>query len=366
MEQFIGAALVSWLRTGAVRRYTLSSELLDLPNERSLHRIPTPRGGGGAVALVTLAGLNAAALCEGGPGRSRVGPRRWRRAGRRGRFAGRPPQRERVHSRAGARHRRRLGGLLALGWTHPGRRRGSGLDRVGHQSLQLHGRHRRPRRCGGGCGRDHCRNAAPDGRAARPRDGRVPSGGGGGGVSWVELVARANLPGGRRLGLPGVHVRDAGADLGPLGAVPLELWLLVLGVFVFDATVTLLRRVVHGERWYQAHCSHAYQRLVQAGSTHAEATNGVLLVNLGLGVLAWLAQSGRLPVAVPCSGIVVLTVLYLAIERRRPMFPDASVPALPRLERRRPRFPDASGPTRPRPVPGGNAMPVLGRRAGSG
>jgi hypothetical protein len=56
----------------------------------------------------------------------------------------------------------------------------------------------------------------------------------------------------------------------------------------------------------------------------------VLLLNLVLGALAWLAQTGRLSVAAAVlAGIVVLTVLYLVIERRRPMFTDGADPTLP-------------------------------------
>ena len=62
VSAFLGAALVSWFLTGAMRRYALRSELLDVPNERSLHRTPIPRGGGVAVVLVTLAGLTTAGL----------------------------------------------------------------------------------------------------------------------------------------------------------------------------------------------------------------------------------------------------------------------------------------------------------------
>ncbi|MEJ2442916.1 MAG: glycosyltransferase family 4 protein [Exilibacterium sp.] len=36
-------------------------------------------------------------------------------------------------------------------------------------------------------------------------------------------------------------------------------WLILLGVFFVDATVTLVRRVLRGEKFYQAHRSHAYQ-----------------------------------------------------------------------------------------------------------
>jgi len=104
----------------------------------------------------------------------------------------------------------------------------------------------------------------------------------------------------------------------------------ILGVFLFDATLTLLRRMARGERWYQAHRSHAYQRLVQAGASHRLVTVLALLVNVGLGLLACLAQSGLLPTAAAAlAGILVLAVVYLAIERRRPMYAAAPDPTLP-------------------------------------
>ena len=69
---------------------------------------------------------------------------------------------------------------------------------------------------------------------------------------------------------------------------------------------------------------------MQAGSTHAQVTIRVLLVNLVLGALAWLAQSDRVPTAAAVlAGIVVVAVLYLAIERRRPMGSGAPDPTLP-------------------------------------
>jgi len=47
-------------------------------------------------------------------------------------------------------------------------------------------------------------------------------------------------------------------------AVSLELvtfwsWLILFGVFLVDASLTLIRRMHLGERWYEAHCTHAYQ-----------------------------------------------------------------------------------------------------------
>ncbi|HEX2190364.1 MAG TPA: hypothetical protein VHG51_15760, partial [Longimicrobiaceae bacterium] len=49
------AGAASWLLTGAVRRYALARSILDVPNQRSSHTVPTPRGGGIAVAGVFLA-----------------------------------------------------------------------------------------------------------------------------------------------------------------------------------------------------------------------------------------------------------------------------------------------------------------------
>jgi len=40
---------ISWALTSLVRRYALATRLLDLPNERSSHTVPTPRGGGVAI-----------------------------------------------------------------------------------------------------------------------------------------------------------------------------------------------------------------------------------------------------------------------------------------------------------------------------
>lgn len=47
----------SAILTGLIRRYALKSNLLDIPNSRSSHQQPTPRGGGAAFVLVFLLGL---------------------------------------------------------------------------------------------------------------------------------------------------------------------------------------------------------------------------------------------------------------------------------------------------------------------
>lgn len=69
-------------------------------------------------------------------------------------------------------------------------------------------------------------------------------------------------------------------------------WLILLGVFIVDATITLLVRVARGERWYEAHCSHAYQHASRRHGSHRPVTIGVALLNVfWLWPLAWQAQS---------------------------------------------------------------------------
>lgn len=45
------------------------------------------------------------------------------------------------------------------------------------------------------------------------------------------------------------------------GALSLWCWVILLAVFLVDATCTLLRRILRGDRFYEAHRSHAYQYL---------------------------------------------------------------------------------------------------------
>lgn len=52
------------------------------------------------------------------------------------------------------------------------------------------------------------------------------------------------------------------------GLFPLWLSVLVFSPFVIDATLTLVRRTLRGERIWEAHRNHYYQRLVQAGWSH--------------------------------------------------------------------------------------------------
>jgi Fuc2NAc and GlcNAc transferase len=109
------------------------------------------------------------------------------------------------------------------------------------------------------------------------------------------------------------------------GSLPISLWFLLLGVFIFDATVTLVRRLLNRETWYSAHRSHAYQRLVISGWSHQRVVCGVVAVNVVLATLVLLAWR-RPALFLPCvvAGVFLLSVIYMLIDRRRPMYAEAN------------------------------------------
>jgi len=95
------------------------------------------------------------------------------------------------------------------------------------------------------------------------------------------------------------------------GTMSLWSWVLLLGAFIVDASVTLVRRIVTGKPFYQAHRQHAYQHAALRYKSHGVVTRTVLLLNiLLLFPLAWLAS--RHPehgVYFAAFGIVPLIVL---------------------------------------------------------
>jgi len=103
------------------------------------------------------------------------------------------------------------------------------------------------------------------------------------------------------------------------GAIPAVVWLLLLGVFFGDATLTVVRRLLRREPIFKAHRSHAYQRAPQAGLTHARVAATVLLLNAVLALLA-AAALFRPRLFLPALGaaVVVLLVPYLRVERAVP------------------------------------------------
>ncbi|MGE0886288.1 MAG: glycosyltransferase family 4 protein [Blastocatellales bacterium] len=65
--------------------------------------------------------------------------------------------------------------------------------------------------------------------------------------------------------------------------------LLIFGTFIYDAVFTLIRRALRGEKLWEAHRSHLYQRLVIAGQSHrrVSVTYYGLSALLGAGGVAY-------------------------------------------------------------------------------
>lgn len=57
-------------------------------------------------------------------------------------------------------------------------------------------------------------------------------------------------------------------------------WVILLGAFVVDATVTLARRVIRGDTFYEAHRTHAYQLAAQHLGSHTVVTLVYCTVNV--------------------------------------------------------------------------------------
>lgn len=85
-------------------------------------------------------------------------------------------------------------------------------------------------------------------------------------------------------------------------------WAILLGVFIVDATVTLFRRVRRGQRPHEAHRSHAYQYASRRLRAHRPVSLTVGAINvLWLLPWAWAAASGRV------DGVLATVVAYLPL-----------------------------------------------------
>ncbi|CAH2790507.1 MAG: Undecaprenyl-phosphate alpha-N-acetylglucosaminyl 1-phosphate transferase (EC [uncultured Paraburkholderia sp.] len=88
--------------------------------------------------------------------------------------------------------------------------------------------------------------------------------------------------------------------------------------FIGDASVTLLKRLLRGEKFWQAHREHYYQRLVQSGFGHAPTTWVWYLVMVaGIMLALWAMEVAVLyQWLVVVAWAVVLVVAGLCIDRR--------------------------------------------------
>ncbi|MCE9659491.1 MAG: glycosyltransferase family 4 protein [Burkholderiales bacterium] len=322
----------TWALTSSVRRYALHSDLVDRPNERSSHTVPTPRGGGIAIvvsylALVAVFAFRepgaerlAAALLGGGGLVALLGfiddrrplPARWRFAGHLlaaawviAWFGPLPPAPI-------------FGPVIDLG---PGAYFVSGLYLVWsiNQFNFM----------------DGIDGIASLEAIAVALGGAFlwwltqPQGGWQLAVAFAACVAGFlvwNFPKAR------IFMGDAGS--GFLGYVVATLalwscstlphlfwsWIILGGAFMVDSTVTLVRRVALGERFNQAHRSHAYQYAARRYGSHPFVSIAFFAVTaLWLLPLATLVALGRLDgawgVVIAYTPLMILAFHYKAGNR---------------------------------------------------
>lgn len=302
-----GIAVVSVLLTGALRRYALARSLLDIPNARSSHSVPTPRGGGLAIVASFLAALPVLGMAG-----ALSWPALWALAGGgalvalvgfvddHGHIA--VPWRLVIHFAAAGWVLIKLGGVppvalfgfsaaqsgpLALGvmavyvvWLLNLYNFMDGIDGIaGVEAICV---------AGGG--------ALLYAWVGQPGQAMVPLTLG----AAVSGFLVWNFPPAR------IFMGDAGSGfLGLiLGALSLQAgweapalfwaWLVLLGVFVVDATLTLARRLARGERVWEAHRSHAYQHAARRCGRHLPVTLAVGAINLLwlLPIALWVSSGG--------------------------------------------------------------------------
>jgi Fuc2NAc and GlcNAc transferase len=97
-------------------------------------------------------------------------------------------------------------------------------------------------------------------------------------------------------------------------ATNLWIWIILFGVYWFDATLTLVRRKLNKEKLSQAHKKHAYQRLTQSGWSHFKVTNYSILLNIVLFCIVYFVTN--IFVAFVFALIVlILTMKYIDLKK---------------------------------------------------
>jgi len=325
---------VSLFLTGALRRYALARSLIDIPNARSSHSVPTPRGGGVAIVVSFLLSLPvmawsgllawplAWALLGAGAGIAVLGflddhghiAARWRLLG---------------HFCAASWALLWLGGLppvtlfglmvdlswighalaaVYLVWLLNLYNFMDGIDGIASvEAICV---------CLGGALLYALQGAV----SSAPFSDLLV----------VLLLAAAvlgflfwNFPPAR------IFMGDAGSGfLGiTLGVMSLQAawiapqllwsWLILLGVFVVDATFTLLCRLWRGDKVYEAHRSHAYQHASRQYGRHLPVTLIVGAINIFwlLPIALWVGAGeleGLLGVGIAYAPLVWLAIKFRA------------------------------------------------------
>ncbi len=306
----ICVAIVTFLfatfATGLVRRHALRNAILDIPNVRSSHVTPTPRGGGLAMVIAFMGALVFLVVGRTAAIQHDAGADRGRRCGCIDGVFGRSQFLAREHSNLRSHRCCDIGGD-ARGWY---RRADTSASRVAWRFG--------PAVCLAVAALIWSTNLfnfmdGIDGIAGSEAVFMAGAGallnwkfGGDDGLTAAMLVLAAatlgfliwNWPPARIFmgdvgsGFLGFTLAVLGLAASRQGTTPIEVWVILSGVFIVDATVTLVRRIVRGDRWFEAHRLHAYQNLASRWQRHWPVTVSVIAINIcWLFPWAWFAAT---------------------------------------------------------------------------
>jgi UDP-N-acetylmuramyl pentapeptide phosphotransferase/UDP-N-acetylglucosamine-1-phosphate transferase len=103
------------------------------------------------------------------------------------------------------------------------------------------------------------------------------------------------------------------------GLSHIPVWLILTSVFWMDATITLLRRIKNREKLSVAHRKHAYQRIVQAGLSHQKTVLYAFIINIAGFLLAYGAFSKPdYDWLFLLADIALVFVIVMVVDRIRP------------------------------------------------
>jgi Fuc2NAc and GlcNAc transferase len=321
----LAAGISSWLLTGAVRGYATQRNMLDIPNARSSHALPTPRGGGlaivatfSATVLVLALGRQldvktAALLLVSGGIVAATGylddrrslPAQWRfgahflAAGIFVVLIGKVPQSFLVDFGLRQQWLGALVVVLALTWSTNLFNFMDGIDGIAASEAAF---------IAGAAAWINLQKGDPGLTLALVSLCAASAGF----LAWNWPPARIFMGdvGSGFLGLVLPMLELAASER---AAIPLQVWVILAGLFLVDATVTLLRRALRGDRLFEAHRLHGYQRLARRWKGHLPVTLLFAAINL-FWLLPWAWYAAKTPIhATLFLGAAVLPLVVLAL-----------------------------------------------------
>jgi UDP-N-acetylmuramyl pentapeptide phosphotransferase/UDP-N-acetylglucosamine-1-phosphate transferase len=93
---------------------------------------------------------------------------------------------------------------------------------------------------------------------------------------------------------------------------------ILVSAFAMDAGLTLVRRIIRGRRFWQAHREHLYQMAIRKGFSHSQVCLAYALWTGVAGLVTLGISSQPMPVQAGCAGAVAVlaVVIYLGLRSR--------------------------------------------------